>query len=365
MRLVLHIGMGKTGTSTLQRTFFLERTKLAAAGVLYPTSQRSSFRHHQALMCLVAPMELLSREFASLKAAGLHAVRSAGKQFWDDVVQQIDAERPETVVLSYEALIYLPAQQISDLRTILADVFSEVDVVAYVRHPSSYWLALTQQGVKFTYAVKPPGAYHNRVSRHLARYVEVFDGKVAARAFDPLILKDRCIVRDFLAVHLPEVTFPDAAIDVTNVNESISAEAMCIMQDLHRHDAPDTAPLHPDESSELVRLLALVGTEVEQTTPRLRRGIAEQLVRNHQVELDWLHAQFGMTFPSWTGDGSAAEAMVPSAGSSELRDVLDVEVAQVERTMSALLRRLSSRSLALREVERGKQPLARGLRRGS
>lgn len=360
MRLVLHVGMGKTGTSTLQRSLREQRKRLAKMGILYPLSDRVPFGHHQALMCLVARPDQLSREFATRGVVDADDVRATGKRFWDDVVDQARADDPQTVVLTYESLLYIGDDQVARLREILGAVFDEIDVVAYIRHPASHWLSRTQQGVKTVYDVTPPGEYHNRVSVYLGRYLRHFDGRVSARAFDPAILRDGCIVQDFLAHHLPETASLTRPVVVTNVNESISAEAMCVLQDFHRFGWPDAVPLWAPESGELLDMLQVVATELPQTTPALRPEIASVLVANHREELDWLAAHFGMEFPSTHVADRADDADVEVARTSaDLRELLTVDRAQVDRTLHHLVRLMAARSLTLRESEDPVEQLTR------
>ena len=102
MRLVLHIGTGKTGTTTVQQTFRRHSSTLLAAGVLYPTQHGFPLMGHEALMCLsgIDPVRM-PREFNDVRQLGRIELVRMTDEFWRSIKTEIDATSPEVVVLSY------------------------------------------------------------------------------------------------------------------------------------------------------------------------------------------------------------------------------------------------------------------------
>ncbi len=100
MRLILHIGMSKTGTSTLQATLNANAQLLAASGVLYPKPKFGKVNHNY-LTTLVHPMEKIQREFTS-GGHDFESIRARGSEFWQDLQRQVKRSKADIVVLSGE-----------------------------------------------------------------------------------------------------------------------------------------------------------------------------------------------------------------------------------------------------------------------
>lgn len=350
MRLLLHIGMGKTGTSTLQRTLRTNRSRLAKAGVLYPKGDRFPLKQHQGLMSLAVSPERLPREFGTLRDMPPAEVEAIAEEFWSDIRSQVEAAKPQTTILSYESLFYLGPEELHRLHQRLREISDDIGVVAYVRHPSTHWLSVSQQKVKASHRITPPGTYHNALSTHLKTFLTEFDGSVSARAFDPLVLEDRCIVADFLHHHVAGGEGLRQVVTVHNENESMSAEAMCILQALRRHAFADTSDVFAPESDEALAVLRSLEAAEPGTAPVLHPGLQDVLTANHQAELDWLRNTFDMSFPSAMarGDGEGP-GRAPSADvleSTDLRQILLVDPEKLERTLYLVLKELATRSLA-------------------
>ena len=103
MRLIVHCGLHKTGTTSLQRAFSTRRAVLAKAGILYPQSTVSPNTHHSLAALFRKESELLP-SLKALLGDTPEAMRRAAERDWDAMKAEIARERPETVVLSSEML---------------------------------------------------------------------------------------------------------------------------------------------------------------------------------------------------------------------------------------------------------------------
>lgn len=120
-RLIVHIGMHKTGTSALQQLLARERGALAARGICYPHTDRPPFpnrRKHRSLWgALVAGPKAFAREKARLLA-------------------EFAASGADTLVLSEEGLSSPRLGLLEPMRS-FADVF-EVEVVCLLRRQDRF-----------------------------------------------------------------------------------------------------------------------------------------------------------------------------------------------------------------------------------
>ena len=113
-RLLLHIGMPKTGTSALQDTFAQGRSKLAEYGILYPEIVRTN---HDILAAGYRPLSDLGRQYKQLYERQPEKLQADFREWWLGVKSEVERRRPETVILSGE-LMCVPAA-IKRLRTLL------------------------------------------------------------------------------------------------------------------------------------------------------------------------------------------------------------------------------------------------------
>lgn len=132
MRLVIHAGASKTGTSALQHMLSLAYEANSARGVLYPLAGRWLDGSHHELAFALRPLPHL----ASSKPV---------EAILDDLRLEIAASQPQTVVISSELFPYL----LEDARfAAFADAFSEVVLAYVVRRQSDLLLSLYNQVVK-------------------------------------------------------------------------------------------------------------------------------------------------------------------------------------------------------------------------
>ncbi len=140
----LHIGSGKTGTSSLQLALHRSRRDLARHGYLYPDI---SHNHMFLRACITddqvrwpAPFkrrrdsEQSAQEFQQRLLTYFHETAGDGDH--------------HTVIFSSEYLIGIDAEQCRALKSLLEPYFSTIRVVCYIRHPLAHTLSASQQAVK-------------------------------------------------------------------------------------------------------------------------------------------------------------------------------------------------------------------------
>lgn len=343
MRLLLHIGAGKTGTSTLQQTLRKGSRALAHHGVLYPRAGRGD--SHADMVCSFRSPERLPRGFGALRARS--TVRDIGDAFWDEVKSETDKVRPDVVILSSEHLFSNTPDELSALRTVLDDRFEEVEVVAYVRHPAAHYVSLTQQKVKAAHAITPPSGFKSRGRVELTRHQEHFE-RVSARPFDRSMLRDGCVVRDFLTTFVPDGASLAERITVVDVNETMSAAGMCIMQSFRRHGWPDRDDEFVSEGTVLLELLQEAEDAVPSAPPALLPWIRAAMTTKNAAELDWLREHFGVTFPVPALTQAVPDPMPAAWWSGDLTEILDIDRTSIDHLLYEVLQRAASRSLSRR-----------------
>ncbi|WP_428678123.1 hypothetical protein [Reyranella sp.] len=326
MRVILHVGMGKAGSSTLQATFAQQRGLLRESGYLYAEIGRANeLTHNPLVMCF---QEQRPRIFAQEKFdAAAYLKRLA------DTAKQSDAA---TMILSSEFLFYMNRASLEKLKTFLADCFSDIQVVAYLREPVSYYLSLQQQIVKASAQIISPFNSSSAMKGGVERYQAVFGSAFSAHDVSRSSLVKNCVAQDFRTRYLRDVK-EDAFVTVTK-NESLSAEAMCILQALHQNGFTGPDNVFTDAKHEIMkelrkaqRKLAIVGK------PSLKSDIEAGLSSKFRDEVQWVNDATGLSLKV----GVERKEPTPEHWKSErLRDLLAVTDSQIDRLNSQLIAQL-------------------------
>ena len=204
MELILHIGLPKTATTTIQHVLDSAKPELAARGVLYPGTTRSQ-------------LELVGRSQQRQTEA------KGGPGSLDEamgrVAEEIRALWPERVVLSCERMSLVSPGSVARLqraiRHLLPEV-REVRVLAYLRDPIDWATSLCQQRLKMgttRLAEFVADPWPIGLEGVLAKYVDRYGREaVALRHLRPDRLVNSNVVDDFMAaIGLPGFAVPGPA----------------------------------------------------------------------------------------------------------------------------------------------------------
>ncbi|KAA1418519.1 hypothetical protein F0U44_08395 [Nocardioides humilatus] len=142
---VLHVGSGKTGTTSIQSFFRLNRGALADRGVLYPRSPGRA-RHLKLALSFRS-----DDEYDAMPA--WHQMRASTpprfrRRFHRRLLDEVAEAHPHTVVFSDEAIYTLPDAGLERMRDFLAAHFGPVHLIAYVRRQDDHLVSYYQQQVK-------------------------------------------------------------------------------------------------------------------------------------------------------------------------------------------------------------------------
>lgn len=133
MRIYLHIGTHKTGTTSIQTTLAANEDTLRKQGYLYPKSGRPNnkyipYAQHQLAFSLV----------------GLH---DTPRSVWDAFHEEVRSEGFERIIVSAEDFSLAKGEEIRALRTLLTGY--EVRVVLYLREPVDFMKSLYSERVRY------------------------------------------------------------------------------------------------------------------------------------------------------------------------------------------------------------------------
>lgn len=143
--LILHIGSGKTGTSSIQ--FFLRdnRDRLAELGVFYPGSPGSA-RHARLGLFIRSDAEL--ENHATWRRQDYASPAEFREQFEHEFLTEIERVPSPRVLLSDEAIYGCSAGVLKRLRALTDRVAKSLHLVVYLRRQDDHLVSRYQQVVK-------------------------------------------------------------------------------------------------------------------------------------------------------------------------------------------------------------------------
>lgn len=252
MRVLLHIGQSKTGTSAIQAFLTLNRNKLRKIGVLYPAARVNgmpvNLGSHNAVADAVAGKptfpyltadQYFKQFFEEAERINAKLLILSGEHFFAGEPRTWDVPNEEEYLKHYE-------QKVRNVAHYLAG--HEVSILIYLR-PQIDWLSSAiSQTVRTDRLISDKQLYHNdrqffEVLKPLLKYSTLLDiwervlepKSLVAVPYDRDSLHKKSSIADFLMrAGLENTDFPYASANI-QVNESLSREYLEVKKRLNEY----------------------------------------------------------------------------------------------------------------------------------
>ena len=194
MRIFLHTGVWKTGSTAIQTFLSKNADELSKRGMLIPDYARNMHEYNHLFERLVARDE-----------EGVQTVA-------ETLARDIASSNPDTVIISSEHFWHAPPDVIERVATMLRQFSDDIRVIAYIRPQDDMWASLYAQQAKFfrvrsTHNIWGNGDYigpaiaENAMFYHrcFSVFQQVFgERSVDLKVYDRKAFKDGDVVKDFL-----------------------------------------------------------------------------------------------------------------------------------------------------------------------
>ncbi|ABN79172.1 hypothetical protein [Cereibacter sphaeroides] len=201
MKALVHIGTGKTGSTSIQSYMYENRMRLQAQGIYYPQSPGA--RNHRRLPAIVQKEGKADNYFRDQRLIDPAARQVARTAWWKDLCDEITAVRQcGRCIISAEHLSQLDMEETQDLHARLTSLFEEVRILVYLRDPVDYAISMYDTALKIgstAAAPAPPVAGGpTDYARILKRWADAFGQEnLTVRLFDRAELTGGDILQDF------------------------------------------------------------------------------------------------------------------------------------------------------------------------
>ncbi|MEL6817548.1 MAG: hypothetical protein AAFP80_02740 [Pseudomonadota bacterium] len=196
MRIILHLGTGKTGTTSLQAAMGRLRDQLLAQGIWYPDNPYAEDDSHHLLIGLYGEGLNEGAKISGSPSIQRKDMRSKALEFAKYIHAQAQKIKPHTVVISSELLIPSQEKNVTRLSEALYPITDDIRPIAYVREPADWYKSRLQQSAKGCVFHKPFPTPHLRTA--FESIESAFEHRMLVRKFARKDLIGNDIVSDFL-----------------------------------------------------------------------------------------------------------------------------------------------------------------------
>lgn len=314
---MLHIGMHKTGSSSIQQSLAGYDDGHAFYGRF--ARPNHSLPLHTLFAAAPADHHLWVRE--GLDEPAVERKRAEALECLDRDLTRRDRE---VLVLSGEDVGVLADDEKDRLVAHLRSRGAEIEVVAYVREPAAFTASSFQQGVRGG-SVLPlqRGTIRPGYRRRLERFLELAPGAVTVRAFEPDRLAGGSVVQDFCDIAGLDL----GRLTVETANESLSIEALKLLLAFNASNGCSGGDrIVLGARRQLVATLrSLYGSGGSIPAERFA-CVADD------SELEWLESATGVALPPATG--TALDGWGEADLDRWLRDLTDVDLEPLDAELA-------------------------------
>lgn len=305
MRIILHIGVYKTGTTAVQSFLSRNRAVLAERGVLYPESFTKFDAHHPLPWALGVGHQAKDLSVRPDEVVGA-------------ILQEADSAGADTIILSSEEFINLEAAERLPKLKRLFDGHA-IEILIYLRRQDSLLLSTYGQHVRM-YSIRFSGTIADFLLKHsnflikynysqtLQRWAKVFGSDaMRIRLYDQARFPEGNIVEDFadtLGIGLDGCDVRQ----VSGINRNLSDLGLEVLRRLN------AMPLDEATHHRLIRLLEESPLQGQGDYQLLSRRNRQELMgqfdtTNARVSKQWLGRDDGVLFESREQSDGAEDSL--------------------------------------------------------
>ncbi|WP_171211834.1 hypothetical protein [Ruegeria sp. HKCCA5426] len=324
-KLIVHIGSPKTGTTAIQNALANARETLKSSGVVYPRGlinriSRNEIldNHNEILDVIIRDPKNWGRSSRLLygDVDSERLKKTEGSRFLNEL------KGAERVVLSAELLFGYRPDDIGKFFDLCRECgFQQPLVVAFLREPVGLYVSMAQQVLRGSAALPPPSGFRMNYCGSLGKWTKRENTQLEAVAYDSVT----DVVNHFgqlINEHM-DTQVGGKLKSLPNMNKSISAEAMILLQDYQKRFRAKGENRVTHEVNELVEVFrSLNNSSVKQSKPQAKPWVTAKINEINRDEIEALSAKFEVTLPYSPPATAEAAPVALDESALDVRDIL-------------------------------------------
>lgn len=324
MKIVVHIGTGKAGSTSIQQSFHHHRDTLLDHGILFPSDGERQVNHRLLCEALTAPKPSPRAQAITQK-----------------ILAAVETHRPDTLLLSSEFICYRTARA-AHLQSVLRPYSDDIRILMYLREPIGYYRSQVQQQLKAQPWLTPPSEWHPHYVEMVSAWKREFGDALSVVAFQKSDLHRGSVVDDVAHRYFPRI-LQERSLDVGESNVSEPAEVTALVQSYISVNYPAQERVFRKDVNQLRKTLTQIAIrEGIGTKAALQDAVIKTILARVGAELMELKKAHGIVFEAI--DYSALPIDVPTAEFSQAEtfaDLCSVDPAVSERLVNLMLAKLT------------------------
>jgi hypothetical protein len=284
MKHILHVGMPKTGSSSIHRTLLHVPPQL---GVRYMHDHGVNLSRVLATICMEEPEEFPANRRRGRTRTELLQER---KKLQQAIAEGLADPQASAVIMSAEMLTGLEAGAIKTLADWLRPLAPELQVVSYVRDPFSFVDSMFQTAVRNGKGKFNLGSHYPDYAKRFRKLEQAFGRKsIRYFAYEPATFVQGDVVQDFAA----RLNLDASDWQTRRTNVSMSKDAVCLLY-MYRKLGP-AEPRGAEAVQATARFMRLLET-LQGNKARLAREVVQPVIDEKAKDIAWMEKRLGAPF---------------------------------------------------------------------
>jgi hypothetical protein len=288
-KIILHIGSGKTGSSSIQQA--LHECREQNKGIFkYP--KLLNFNGNQIFRFAFCPSSgtpsNIRRKYANKKEAYLEYQESIKNSFISEVANE------NCVVVSSEFLFLSTEEEVRKIKEFFSSLgFDEIHVIMYLRDPAKYYLSAAQQSLKNQPNMPTPDNFRYELTTAIDNWSSIKPTSLTVKEFNRSTLEAGDVVKD-IEKYINNIDDSNATLNVSHQqNETMSVEGTIILQEYHQ--LLSRCNFDFDIYDTYARRARYFSKKAGRgTKPKLKNEISSYIYRKYESELKLLNQKFNI-----------------------------------------------------------------------
>ena len=325
-RAIVHIGMPKTGSTSIQRKL---HSSLDDPEFQYISLEATKDSNHIFSLFTQAPEKYHVHQKLAHNPAQIEAFNLNIEQL---LIAQFNNGQTPNVIISAETITSLKEAELQKLKQFLQRFFNEIAIVGYIRPPRSFMESSFQQTVKGPNMAANIAQVYPNYRWKFERFDHVFGREqVHLWKFEPKNFLQGDVVLDFckrLGITMPSGETP------SRDNESLSKQALQLLFTYRKFYPYGTGSAAVKENNRLIQAIKPIGDKKLRFSPAMLRAI----FADHRDDIAWIEQRLGT---------SVAEILEPDADDINS----DTELLNVDLATIGQLKDLLGNALLLEPID--------------
>lgn len=312
-KIILHIGSGKTGSTSIQRALYECKHKNEAIFSFPKLLEWNNNQVFRFAFCDSADTPSNIRSKYKDKPEEYKEFQSAIKEAFIN-----ETSGKKLVVVSSEFLFLSSKQEVMKINEFLLELgFEEIHVVMYLRDPAKYYLSVAQQALKNQHKLPTPDKFRYDLSDAIDNWSSLKPTSLTIKEFDIKQLIEQDVVKD-MESYICNVFNTTIYLElIKQQNETMSVEGTVLLQEFHKalfNSNIDMSSRHKfiDRARKFSKT-AHLGNK-----PILKPSIVKYIHKSYELEILNLNKEYGIFMSIQIPEGKKEEMK------SEPLDFIDI-----------------------------------------